>query len=203
MKIAVASVLLLFIASASIHTAQSHNSGQQSLATEADFRRAMKELSNWGRWGNDDELGAANLITPAKRKQALLLAKEGLTVSLAHDVIQERAPDAPNILERVLGNVSSTGTTDQYRYTGTYHGVSHSHLDAVDCHVMFEGKGYNGRKMEDITAAGGCPKGNINVLKDGVVTRGVLFDATRLPGNTAAQGWLEPGTAIHWDDLEA
>src|SRR5215467_3655305 len=202
MKTLLAGVLVLFTAGASIRGAQSRNSGQQSLATEADFRRAMKELSNWGRWGNDDELGAANLITPAKRKQALLLAKEGLTVSLAHDVIQERAPDAPNILERVLGNVSSTGTTDQYRYTGTYHGVSHSHLDAVDCHVMFEGKGYNGRAMEDITAAGGCPKGNINALKDGIVTRAILFDATLLPGKATAQGWLEPGTAIHREDLE-
>src|ERR1700681_135929 len=69
--------------------------------------------------------------------------------------------------------------------------------------MMVDGKGYNGRAMEDITAAGGCPKGNINALKDGVVTRAILFDATRLPGKATAQGWLEPGTAIHRDDLEA
>jgi kynurenine formamidase len=68
---------------------------------------------------------------------------------------------------------------------------------------MSEGKGYNGRLMQDITAAGGCPKGNITALKDGVVTRAVLFDATRLPGKATSQGWLEPGTAIHRDDLEA
>src|SRR5438552_431682 len=123
--------------------------------------------------------------------------------SLAHDIAQERAPDAPNILERVLGDVSPTGTTDRYQYTGTYHGVIHSHLDAVDCHVMVDGKGYNGRSMEDIKAAGGCPKGNINALKDGVVTRGILFDATRLPGKATPQGWLEPGTAVHREDLEA
>ena len=46
----------------------------------------MKELSNWGRWGPDDELGASNLITPAKRKQAAALVEEGLTTSLAHEV---------------------------------------------------------------------------------------------------------------------
>ena len=196
-------VTILIVAVNSIYRAQNHVTGHQTIATEADFRRAMSELSNWGRWGNDDELGAANLITAAKRKQALALAKEGLTISLAHDVVQERSADGPNILERVLGNVSPTGTTDLYRYTGTYHGVIHSHLDAVDCHVMFEGKGYNGRRMEDITAAGGCPKGNINTLKDGVVTRGILFDATRLSGKATSQGWLEPGTAIHREDLEA
>jgi kynurenine formamidase len=183
--------------------ARGQTAGRPAMSTEADFRRAMKELSNWGRWGNDDELGAANLITPAKRKQALSLAKEGVTVSLAHDVAQEKASDAPNILERTLGNVSPTGTTDRYQYTGTYHGVIHSHLDAVDCHVMSEGKGYNGVSMEDIKAAGGCPKGNINALKDGIVTRGILFDATLLPGKSTSQGWLEPGTAIHREDLEA
>ena len=56
----------------------SHDAGGQTarpaIATDVDFRRAMKELSNWGRWGEQDELGAANLITPAKRKQALALA---------------------------------------------------------------------------------------------------------------------------------
>jgi kynurenine formamidase len=183
--------------------AQSSGSSRATIATQADYQRALKELSNWGRWGNDDELGAANLITPAKRKQALALAKQGVAVSLAHDVMQEKAVDTPNILERTLGNVTPNGTTDRYQYTGTYHGVSHSHLDAVDCHMMVDGKGYNGYTMEQIQAAGGCPKGSINALKDGVVTRGILFDATRLPGKAAAQGWLEPGTPIHRQDLEA
>src|SRR5438132_4119276 len=92
------SVTILLVAVDSIFRAQNHGAGRQTIATEADFRRAMSELSNWGRWGNDDELGAANLITPAKRKQALALAKEGLTISLAHDVVQERSADAQNIL---------------------------------------------------------------------------------------------------------
>jgi kynurenine formamidase len=187
----------------SIPYARSASNGRPTIANEADYSRALKELSNWGRWGDDDELGAANLITPAKRKQALALAKEGVTISMAHDVVQEKAADAPNILERTLGDVRPTGTADRYQYTGTYHGVIHSHLDAVDCHMMVDGKGYNGRRMEDIVATGGCPKGNINALKDGIVTRGVLFDATRLPGKATPQGWLDPGTAIHREDLEA
>ena len=202
MRILMISLIVLCVG-VSIPYARSSNDVRPAIANEADFNRAMKELSNWGRWGADDELGAANLITPAKRKQALALAKEGLPISLAHDVAQEKAADAPNILERVLGDVSPTGTTDRYQYTGTYHGVIHSHLDAVDCHVMADGKGYNGRPMEDIKATGGCPKGNILALKDGVVTRAILFDATRLPGKATAQGWLEPGTAIHREDLEA
>src|SRR3954471_10806588 len=94
----------------SIPHAQSQSRARPTMANEDDFHRAMKELSNWGRWGNDDELGAANLITPAKRKKALALAKEGLTISLAHDIPQEKAADAPNILERALGDVAPTGT---------------------------------------------------------------------------------------------
>ena len=69
--------------------------------------------------------------------------------------------------------------------------------------MMVDGKGYNGVSMEDITATGGCPKGSINALKDGVVTRAILFDATLLQGKATAQGWLEPRTAIHREDLEA
>src|SRR5207245_5458943 len=97
------------------------------VVTAAEFDGWMKERSNWGRWGNDDELGAANLITVAKRKQALALAKEGLPISLAHDIPQEQAADAPNILQRTLAPVTPGGTADQYTYTGTYHGIVHSH----------------------------------------------------------------------------
>ncbi len=173
------------------------------IATKADFDRAMKELSNWGRWGAKDELGAANLITPAKRKQALALAREGITVSLAQDVPQEKAVDTPTFLERTLVTVSPTVAMDRYQYTGTYHGVVHSHLDSLDCHIMVDGVGYNGMSMDEIKTAGGCPRGSINAHKDGVVTRGILFDATQLPGKATPQGWLEPGTAIHRADLEA
>src|SRR6202521_2932802 len=138
----------------SIPYAQSQSAARPAIANEEDYHRALKELSNWGRWGADDELGAANLITPAKRKQALALAKEGLPISLEHDVAQEKAADAPFYLERTLNEVTETGTTDRYQYTGTYHGLVHSHLDSVNCHVMYEGKGYNGQSIEDIKAAG-------------------------------------------------
>src|SRR6476660_3562464 len=55
----------------------------QPKLTKADIDRMMTELSNWGRWGKEDQLGAINLITPAKRKQAASLVREGVSVSLA------------------------------------------------------------------------------------------------------------------------
>ena len=165
---------------------------RQSITTRADFLQAMEELSNWGRWGDDDELGAANLITPAKRRAAAALVTEGTSVSLAHDVIQVEAIDASSILERKAYGISPTRGYDRLAYTGSYHGTIHSHLDSIACHIMWEGRGYNGYRMEDIEAAGACPQGHINNLKDGIVTRGILFDATQLPGKATAEGWLDP-----------
>ena len=106
---------LLLIGFVSVLYSQPQNGTRPTIATEADFRRAMKELSNWGRWGDKDELGAANLITPAKRTQAFALAKEGITVSLAHDVIQESAVDSPTVLERTVLNVTPSVALDRYQ----------------------------------------------------------------------------------------
>ena len=175
----------------------------RTLTSKADFLRAMDELSNWGRWGDDDELGAANLITPETRKAAAALVTDGISVSLAHDVIQVEAIDASAILKREAYGITPERGFDRLSYTGSYHGTIHSHLDSIACHIMWEGKSYNGYRMEDIEAAGACPQGSINALKDGIVTRGVLFDATRLPGKATARGWLEPGTPVRRADLEA
>src|SRR5437899_1147252 len=49
---------------------------------KAQVDRWMIELSNWGRWGKDDQLGALNLITPAKKREGMALAKDGVVVSL-------------------------------------------------------------------------------------------------------------------------
>ena len=192
-------LVLGFVGVCFVGTAQVQT--RKALTTEEDFNRATAELSNWGRWGKDDELGAANFITPAKRKQAAALVKEGLAISLAHDIFQEEQPDGRGHLERKVVSARPGGASDQYAFVGTYHGSTFSHLDAVNCHQMKAGKGYNGRTLEDVQAADGCPKGGIIALKDGVVTRGVLFDATLLPGK-APKGWLEPGTAVHREDLE-
>jgi kynurenine formamidase len=123
-------------------------------------------------------------------------------VSLAHDVIQEDAVDGGTYLDREVLRVSASGASDRYQYTGSYHGAIHSHLDSVACHVMVDGKGYNGVTRESIEASGGCPQGSIHELRDGILTRGILFDATLLPDRATPQGWLEPGEAVTWADLE-
>jgi len=101
--------VLLFVA---VKTDTVRTDGSKPVTNEAEFRQAMKDVSNWGRWGADDELGASNLITPAKRKQAAALVKEGTSVSLSHNVNQEHAADAGSKLERVVLNVSESGASD-------------------------------------------------------------------------------------------
>ena len=192
-------ILLTLVFSSSNFFAQD---GRPPMESNQDFQRAMQELSNWGRWGEDDELGQANFITQEKRIAAARLVREGITVSLAHDVVQEDAVDTSAYLNREVISVSPTGAADKLEYTGSYHGTIHSHLDSLDCHIMYEGKGYNGVGYEEVEAADGCPRGSIHAHRNGVITRGVLFDATLLPGRATLEGWLEPGTPITYEDLE-
>ena len=62
----------------------------------------MTELSNWGRWGKDDQIGAVNLITAAKRKQAAALVREGFAVSLARETNTEKAEDNSDPYEHTM-----------------------------------------------------------------------------------------------------
>ena len=171
--------------------------------TLADVERLMEELSNWGRWGADDQLGAANLITPAKRLEASALVREGITVSLEHPLLIEEAPDVPSPFQRrMLGLPDPTqepaffGSVSD-NYTISYHGYSHSHLDSL-CHIFYKGQMYNGVSQDTVTEDG-CSNASIINLQGGVVTRGVLFDIPRLKG----VDYLEPGTPIYQEDLEA
>ena len=55
--------------------------------TAEQFDRWMADLSNWGRWGVEDELGTLNLITDAKRVEAAALVQAGITVSLSRRLV--------------------------------------------------------------------------------------------------------------------
>ncbi len=169
----------------------------------ADVERMMEELSNWGRWGADDQLGAANLITPEKRLEALALATEGITVSLAHRVLKEEADDVPRPFgHRMLGVPDPAGEPSFFggvsdNYAVSYHGYSHSHIDSL-CHILYKGQMYNGVSQDTITEDG-CSNASIVNLQGGIVTRGVLLDFPRLKGVP----YLEPGTPIYVEDIEA
>src|SRR5215470_16230670 len=83
------------ITAAFVGDAASQGSPSRPLVSQAQYDAWQKELSNWGRWGKDDELGTLNLITPAKRRAALALVKEGVPVSLSTNTFTEKAVDVP------------------------------------------------------------------------------------------------------------
>ena len=159
----------------------------------AEFDQLFQQVSNWGRWGKDDQLGSANLVTAAKRKQALTLARDGVTVSLAHPPITEKAEDNPSPFEHTMNPGLFMDT-----YKVSYHGYAHSHIDAL-CHILYKNLTYNGYARAEVNTEKGCTKLGIDHLKNGIVTRGILIDIPRLRNVP----YLEPGTPVFVEDLEA
>jgi kynurenine formamidase len=164
--------------------------------TRAQYAQWQRDLSNWGRWGPTDQAGALNLITPAKRREAAALVKDGISVSLAVDANEVQGADNPTPYERVVTGIGPAYVMD--RLAVSYHGGAHTHIDALS-HRLFDGKMYNGFDIAEVTREGGAKKGSIYTAHAGIVTRGVLIDIPALRNVP----YLEPGTRIFAEDLEA
>jgi kynurenine formamidase len=163
------------------------------VVTAEQYDRWKKELSNWGRWGKSDEIGALNLITPAKRKQAAALVKDGVSVSLAADADTVKEVDNPTPYEVTMQGIGSD------RIAISYHGIAHTHLDSL-AHINENGVFYNGYTPDaDSVMKNRHSKNSIHNVKNGIFTRGILIDIPRLKGVP----YLEPGTPIYVEDLEA
>src|SRR5215469_5114637 len=161
--------------------------------TKADVDGMMKELSNWGRWGKDDQVGAYHLITPAVRKAAAALVKDGVSISLSRRLDTEKALDNANPF---ASKPIRDGDFAMDEYTVSYHGFAHTHMDSLG-HMSVAGKGFNG--FPSPAPNKGLDKLAIGNFKDGIFTRGVLIDLPKLKGVK----YLEPGTAIYPADLDA
>jgi len=177
--------------------------------TESDVIKMISSLSNWGRWGTDDELGTINLITAAKRKRAAALVQDGVPVSCARPIAtnaisadttfqplrfmvdsgEGRDHDSP---ERILARRGAS------EFIGmVFHGYTITHVD-TPAHYFWQGKIYNGRSCNLITSREGAQVESVDLLRDGVVSRGVLLDVAALKGR-----WLEAGEGVMPEDLEA
>jgi len=184
--------ILLAVAFMPFVTAQSNRN-----VTAATVENWMTELSNWGRWGRGDQLGALNLITPAKRVEAAKLVKTGVSVSLAHNYSVNPDLGLPPPFDQEISMLNTPGEFVMERVSFSYHGGIHSHLDAL-CHVLWQGEMYNGFSKNDVNE-NGCQKLGIANVKQGILTRGILMDIPRLKG----VDYLPPGTAVYIEDLEA
>jgi kynurenine formamidase len=179
--------------------------------TQDEVLGYFETLSNWGRWGDDDQLGTLNHITPDVRKQAAASVRHGVSVSCACEVPArpggfDRSTFAFPIGAEMPGaDAGPPGMRSDQRWGSSgeslsfgFHGGAHTHVDSL-AHIFWEGKMYNGRPADLVDAEEGARWGAITAAADGMVTRGVLLD---IPPTRGAD-WLEPGEPVFPADLEA
>lgn len=177
------------------------NNDASSTLDDAAIRAIYGRVSNWGRWGAEDQAGALNLITPARRVTAAGLIREGVSVSCAYPV--DTIPSPTNILPAqhyvtAAGDIAPKhGPGFTYDYIGVSpHGISQTHLDAL-CHVCHDGRMYNDRPVELVTSAGSGANA-VTTAVDGIASRGLLLDIAGARG----VDFIEPEDPIRPGDFE-
>jgi kynurenine formamidase len=172
-------------------------------AGEARVAEIFAATKQWGRWGDDDQRGALNLLTPERAAAAAALVQSGQVVACGREVAVVPAADNPVPAQHHMiaaGDVGArrTGLQGTADFVGVaFHGMANSHIDAL-CHVFVEGQMYNGFPASDVTSVG-ARRNSIECAYDGIVGRGVLLD---LPRHRGVE-WLEPAEAVGPDELAA
>jgi kynurenine formamidase len=173
-----------------------HKESARERLTQSQFDRLLKQVSNWRRWGKDDQLGTLNLITAARRREAAELVKTGASVSLARDLNEKKAIDNPTPLVDTMA-LGVAGTFNMDTYSVNFHGVAFSHFDALS-HTFYEGHLYNGYPKAEVSSSGAGVLGTAQ-FRNGIFTRGVLVDVPWLRGLP----YLDTNAFITDADLDA
>jgi kynurenine formamidase len=147
-----------------------------------------RKLSNWGRWGPEDELGTLNLITAEKRLEAAACVRSGTVMSLALELRSDRPQARGSGRLNPQHVMTETGSDAALRddpvawaddvLAMSIHAATH--WDALS-HVFRRGVMYNARSCTEVTSAG-ARVNSIVPVADRMVTRGVLVDIARLHG---------------------
>jgi kynurenine formamidase len=178
------------------------------------LRGYIEQCSNWGRWGEDDELGAVNLIDAEAVRRAARTVTAGRTVALSLPYDQHGPQDGslrsnPQLVTTATGLDYLAGTQDFLPGGGTPKGFGYSddvvimanqagtQWDSLS-HIFWDGKMWNGRSAALSTSAGAAVNG-VHNYAGRIVTRGLLVDVPALFGVET----LEPGQAVTTADLEA
>ena len=169
-----------------------------------DFRAVGERLSNWGRWGADDERGTTNLITPERVVAAARLVRTGKVFDLGIPFDELGPQTGGGIRQNPLHFMTATGEAQDhmpggFRYADDYVVMPlqcATQWDALS-HVFYDDQLYNGYPASDVTPRGALHN-SIDKQGNGITGRGVLLDIARLKGVP----WLEGGTAITPDDLD-
>jgi kynurenine formamidase len=168
------------------------------------IRDIARRVSNWGRWGAEDERGTINFITPEVIRRAAACVRHGTVFSLALPL----AADGPQFgqggrvnplhLMTSLGNQLGPDP-DGPRYSDDVIVMPLQCATQWDslAHVHYGGQLYNGHAASTLTSAGASRNG-IDKMRQGIVSRGVLLDVARAQGVER----LEPGRVIGPAELE-
>jgi kynurenine formamidase len=177
------------------------------MALPPELRALAAEVSNWGRWGDDDERGTVNLIDSAAVARGVAAARTGERFSLAIG-LDEHGPQLGNIPGRinplhVMVGINTPYSGDPADFCASDDAMTLglqacTHWDAL-AHVSYEGKLYNGFDASTITAERGAGRCGIHRVPH-VVTRAILLDVARATGHERV---LPPRHMISEDDLEA
>jgi kynurenine formamidase len=168
-----------------------------------DFREIGATLRNWGRWGDDDERGTVNLITPECVVAASQLVRRGAIFDLGIP-FDGNGPQPGGLRINPVRLMSETGA--QQEFPGAFHYADDyvfmplqaaSQWDGL-AHVFYDDQLYNGFPATDVGPHGALHC-SIDKLAKGIVGRGVLLDIARLKD----AAWLEAGYVITPDDLDA
>ena len=167
------------------------------------LRTLAPKVSNWGRWGPDDEVGTVNFITPEAVRRGAACVKRGDVFSLGLPL----GADGPqlgthgrmnpiHLMSALEGRVSAEG---DFRYSDDMIVMPLQCATQWDslAHVHYDGQLYNGFPATAITAAGAA-RNAIDRVGAGIVSRGVLLDVARLWGVDR----VAPGVAIKPTDLD-
>jgi kynurenine formamidase len=169
-----------------------------------------REPNNWGRWGEDDERGTTNLITPDRVREAASLIRSGRTVSMAIPLNAKGPvhPSRPSVQHwyGYSGSDMITGSRVNKRYPvwqGTDDYISmplqgSTQWDGL-AHVGHDDTLYNGFWLGSVDSFSGAQHCSIHHQRASFCGRGVLLDVARHKGVDR----LQQGYAISPADLEA
>ncbi|MCI4644760.1 MAG: cyclase family protein [Hyphomonadaceae bacterium] len=173
--------------------------------TEDEIVAAAEKYRNWGRWGEADERGTLNFVSPEMIVKAAGLVKQGKTFALAIPFDH----NGPQTGENGRINPMHSMTFDGCDTLPLPHGIGFSddtifmplqcatQWDALS-HAFDRGKAYNGHDASVVSSLGAAKNG-IEKVSNNFVGRGILLDIARSKGVES----LAPGYAITEEDLEA
>ena len=171
---------------------------ERRVPTTEEVDSYLADRRNWGRWGDDDEVGAVNLITPEKRVAAARLVRNGRSVSLSRNFPKTPGPGNMTPAQHWMRTLSFGRGSAAVDYYGIYyHGIVTTHVDAL-CHI-WDGNGmWNGRDPSREITFQGAKFGGVEHWSDGITTRGVLLDIPKHRG----QPYVTQDSPVHGWELE-